>query len=301
MPLQGLIASSYAPLVERIVPCLDVAGIEASICAEAKDAERRVQTGKYDAVMVDCESLADGRGALQQVRQSPSNRNCVTFAIAESGGPGETPANFLLSPHFTSERLLEALQCARSLMLAEQFRYYRHPVNLTALLSGPSRSQEKPALISNLSQGGMAIKPPVPLSLGSHVELRFQLPGTKPILAEAKVIWTAAEAGAGVEFTRVTREAKESLVSWLSEQWVRASAPLPPIPLTLEGPRNREFNVRLLRCHAFLKQLPVGWRCTQCQWQIRIPVQESCWKYENNPPRCILDAFEQHQCGAHSV
>lgn len=301
MPLQGLIASSYAPLVERIVPCLDVAGIEASICAEAREAKQRVQTGKYDAVMVDCDNLADGRGALQQVRQSPSNRNCVTFAIAEGVSAEEAPANFHLSPHFTSERLLEALQCARSLMLAEQFRYYRHPVNLTALLCGSSRTKEQPALISNLSQGGMAIKPTVPLSLGSRVELRFQLPGTKPILAEAKVIWTASEAGAGVEFTRVTREAQESLVSWLSEQWVQASAPLPPIPLTLGEPQRREFNVRLLRCDAFLRQLPVGWRCTQCRWQIRIPVQESSWKYENNPPRPILDAFEQHQCAAHAV
>jgi len=301
MVFHGLVACGYAPLVERIVPCLDVAGIAASVCTQVSDAERRVLTSKYDAIVVDCENLAQGRETLQQVRQSPSNRNCVTFAISETTDPNNAWANFLLSPHFSEEHLLQALQYARSLMVAEQLRYYRHPVNLMARLTGGSRLQDEPIPISNLSQGGMLIKPPVLLSLGSRVELRFQLPGAKPISAEAEVVWTMDDGRAGVGFTRITREAKESLVAWLSEQWVVASTPLPPIPDTLGGWQRRNFGTRLLRCHAFLKQIPVGWKCSHCRWQMLIPVEESSWRYENNPPSSILEAFEQHACRDHAA
>src|SRR5689334_13213700 len=60
------------------------------------------------------------------------------------------------------------------------------------------------ALSLNLSRGGIAIRTTSPLDNGSHVRLRFRLPGSKrDIDAEALVAWSDRRHGMGLQFEKV--------------------------------------------------------------------------------------------------
>jgi uncharacterized protein (TIGR02266 family) len=60
------------------------------------------------------------------------------------------------------------------------------------------------ALTLNLSRGGIAIRTTSPLDIGSHVRLRFRLPGSKrDIDAEARVAWSDRRHGMGLQFEKV--------------------------------------------------------------------------------------------------
>ncbi|MGQ0733715.1 MAG: PilZ domain-containing protein [Acidobacteriota bacterium] len=60
------------------------------------------------------------------------------------------------------------------------------------------------ALTLNLSRGGVSIRTTSPLPADSEARLRFRLPGSsKDIEAEAKVCWSSAREGMGLQFQRV--------------------------------------------------------------------------------------------------
>jgi len=57
------------------------------------------------------------------------------------------------------------------------------------------------ALTLNLSRGGMAVRTTSPLEEGSHVRLRFRLPGTKQdVDAAGRVSWSDRRVGMGIQF-----------------------------------------------------------------------------------------------------
>ena len=61
------------------------------------------------------------------------------------------------------------------------------------------------ALTLNISRGGIAIRTSSPLAREAKARLRFRLPGSKrDIEAEAKVSWSDAKVGMGLEFERVS-------------------------------------------------------------------------------------------------
>jgi len=60
------------------------------------------------------------------------------------------------------------------------------------------------ALTLNIGKGGIAIRTLTPLPAGSHIEVKFRLPGgTAEIAATARVAWSDRKAGMGVQFERV--------------------------------------------------------------------------------------------------
>jgi len=57
-----------------------------------------------------------------------------------------------------------------------------------------------------------------------------------------------------------------------------------------------EGDSRQLLCNAFIKQLPVEWRCSHCEWRCNIPVDASAAQYADSPPGQVVDAFDSHRC-----
>jgi uncharacterized protein (TIGR02266 family) len=72
------------------------------------------------------------------------------------------------------------------------------------------------ALTLNISRGGLAIRTTSLLEKGTHVKVRFRLPGAaRDIEAEALVVWTDRRFGMGLQFTRIdaaTQHAIEDFV-----------------------------------------------------------------------------------------
>lgn len=72
----------------------------------------------------------------------------------------------------------------------------------------------------NLNDGGLFVDAPLPLPIGTELEINFRLPGNMPIYAQGKVIWATTPAdevtGMGVAFTWVSDECRAAIVGWMS-------------------------------------------------------------------------------------
>lgn len=71
----------------------------------------------------------------------------------------------------------------------------------------------------NLSVGGIFVDAPLPLPVGTELELHFRLPGGGQVLAQGQVAWNGSEpeglAGMGVSFTWLAPGAKDAIEAWL--------------------------------------------------------------------------------------
>lgn len=62
------------------------------------------------------------------------------------------------------------------------------------------------AVTLNIGRGGLAIRSTNPLPCGTEVRIRLRLPGAGEVEAEARVVWSDANVGMGLQFARVTAE-----------------------------------------------------------------------------------------------
>src|SRR5579859_4816690 len=81
MTLDSLILSEDPELVRIIRPTLEKLSIEVEICHEARSGADILISDKFDAVIVDCDDLNGGLAVLQGLRNTPSNKSSVAFAI----------------------------------------------------------------------------------------------------------------------------------------------------------------------------------------------------------------------------
>jgi uncharacterized protein (TIGR02266 family) len=71
---------------------------------------------------------------------------------------------------------------------------------------------------SNISLGGMYMRSPSPLAVGTRFRLRFRLPGRdKPIETYAVVRWVTEEEGMGIQFDALKPSDQKVIQSWLGE------------------------------------------------------------------------------------
>jgi two-component system chemotaxis response regulator CheY len=60
------------------------------------------------------------------------------------------------------------------------------------------------AVTLNIGRGGLAIRTTSPLERGTDLKIRFRLPGAaREVAAEARVAWSDARAGMGLQFTKI--------------------------------------------------------------------------------------------------
>ncbi len=306
MALNALVVCPDPQMLQKIVPVFEMAGIETVVCTRAEDARERLASTRYDAALIDCASLPGARQVLDSVRHSGTNRSSITFAIvSEITSPREAAmlgASFVLEKSFTQEWLLRSLRAAQGLMAMENRRYFRHAVDFVVWLQRPEdRGAETPATAENLSQGGLGIYTGQALNLQSLVEVRFTLPGdTSSIDAQAQVVWIG-DNKAGLQFTKMSSKSRARLVAWLMEAYDREQPPLPAIPATMSTARSdMTARGRRLVCHAFANNMPIAWRCSECGWRTSIRLEETRWRYANEPPEHVVAGFTEHDCAQHA-
>ena len=306
MALTTLVVCCDPQLLRKVIPVFELAGIETEVCTRAEDALGKLAGKRYDATLIDCAGFPGARAVLDDVRRSPSNRSNVTFAIvSEITSPREAAmlgASFVLDSSFTQEWLLRSVRAAQGLMAQENRRYYRQPVDFVVWMQREKdRGAEIPATAVNISQGGMAVHTTALLEEHSRIELRFTLPPDSPIDAQAEVLWSR-DGHAGLQFTRLSSKSRARLVGWLMEQYERSQPPLPAIPQSMSvAPRPEALDImgRRLLCHAFAQNLPIAWRCNKCAWRFSIRIEETRWRYANEPPAEVVSGFESHDCSQH--
>jgi DNA-binding response OmpR family regulator len=223
MPLESLLLSQDIETVRILRPTLEKLSIEVEVCQEARKATEILMAEKFDAVIVDCDDLPGGAAVLQGLRNTPSNRNSVTFAVL-NGRKTTTQEAFGMGVNFVLQKPVSALNASRcfhaalSFMERERRRYYRQPVKVRVKIVLDDNKAVN-GTSTNISEGGMAVVVHQALPKNASPRLQFILPGTTvPFEVEAVVAWADIKGHVGLRFLHLPPNSQEPLERWLGEQ-----------------------------------------------------------------------------------
>jgi hypothetical protein len=185
-------------------------------CEEGRGYEGR---HRFDGIIIDLE-VPSARDLILSIRQGTSNHDATVFACMSRGKapsislvPG---ANYLLHHPITAESVASHVTAARKNMTRERRRFFRHPMNQPVFLT--ANGVEQRAILTNLSEGGMAVRMVKPIGHPRAVEFKFELSGMPTIEGKGQVAWANNEGLIGVEFQLLRGEGRQSLKKWLGER-----------------------------------------------------------------------------------
>jgi len=222
MTLESLLLSQDPELVRVIRPTLEKLSIDVEVCHDARAGSDILISDKFDAVIVDCDDLTGGLALLQGLRNTPSNKNSVAFAILngkrtttqDAFGMG---ANFVLQKPISNLNASRCFHAALNFMLKERRRYFRQPVKMQVqvVLEGKTLT----ASTTNVSEGGIALLLREALPKGATPQLKFSLPDSSiHIEVEAEVAWADMKGLAGLRFHNMPKPSQVQLERWLDER-----------------------------------------------------------------------------------
>jgi len=222
MTLESLLLSQDPELVRVVRPTLEKLSIAVEVCHDARAGSDILISSKFDAVIVDCDDLTGGLALLQGLRNTPSNKCSVAFAVLngkrtttqEAFGMG---ANFVLQKPISTLNASRCFHAALNFMLKERRRYFRQPIKMDVKVILDSKTI--PATSTNISEGGIALRLREALPKGATPYLKFSLPGSNlQFEVEAEVAWTDFKGIAGFRFQNVPRSTKDELEQWLDHR-----------------------------------------------------------------------------------
>ena len=228
MALRTLLLSRDPDVLRVFRRALDDLAVEVEVCPRAEMAKDQLQQHKFDSVILDCDDIAMADEVLCSLQTASSNRRAIALALVngitsmrEAFAMG---AHFVLEKPLTFERANRATRASVGLMLSEQRRYFRYPVQIKVALTGGTL----PAISctsTNISEGGMALKVPQIIPTTDPVDLRFTLPDmADPIAAKAEIAWSDGKETIGLRFIHLSPEGRRMLTKWLAARTVEADA-----------------------------------------------------------------------------
>jgi len=222
MTLDSLLLSQDPDLVRVLRPTLEKMSIDVEVCHDVRAGSDILVSDKFDAVIVDCDDLNGGLALLQGLRNTPSNKNSVAFAVLngkrtttkEAFGMG---ANFVLQKPISTLNASRCFHAALNFMLKERRRYFRQPVKMDVKVAIEGKTLH--ATSTNISEGGIAVMLREALPKGATPHLKFSLPKTTlQFEVEAEVAWADLKGLAGFRFLNVPSTTKTQLEQWLDDR-----------------------------------------------------------------------------------
>jgi response regulator RpfG family c-di-GMP phosphodiesterase len=176
-----------------------------------------VERKKIDGIFVDMQVPA-AQELIEAVRKGASNGKAAIFACIqnarETTAALNSGANFAIRAPLSVEGVALHITIAKEIMLREKRRYFRHPVNLPVTLKDGEAEQR--GRITNLSEGGMAIRAGKPLKHAATIEFWFELALGAEISGKGLVAWASSEGLAGILFQTLHGMGQGHLGVWLT-------------------------------------------------------------------------------------
>lgn len=211
-----LVSSDYATM-QAVSKAVKKYGAKFVLVPTAHEARECLNRRKIDGVFVDME-VPGALGLIESTRKGTSNSKSVIFACLvnakESTQILALGANFLLRKPLSEEAVAMHITISKELLLREQRRYFRHPVNLPVTLKDGELEQQ--ARITNLSGGGLAVRTVKSLKHGAVLDLAFELSLGVRISARGQVAWVNTEGMAGIMLQTLRGKGREQLDAWLT-------------------------------------------------------------------------------------
>ena len=221
MHLESLLITRDPEIVRVLQPALEKLSINVEICRGISSGQEILSTEKFDAVIVDCDDLDGGLRVIESLRKTPSNKDSVSFAILNGKTTTQQAfqlgANFVLQKPIATLNAMRGFHTALNFMIREQRRYFRHPVEIPAMLES-SEGQKVKVTITNISEGGMAIFFRGNFPRGS-ISAKFRLPTiADPLEPGVQVAWMDDSGRMGLRFVNFSGCSRKQLEQWLTEQ-----------------------------------------------------------------------------------
>ena len=217
LALEFVLVSSDYPLMQAVSRAVKKYGAKFVLVPTAHEARECLNRRKIDGVFVDME-VPGALGLIESTRKGTSNSKAVIFACLvnakESTQILAVGANFLLRKPLTEDGVAMHITISKDLLLREQRRYFRHPVNLPVALKEGELEQQ--ARITNLSGGGMAVRTAKPLKHGTVLDFTFELSLAVRVSARGQVAWVNSEGMAGIMLQTLRGKGSEQLDAWLA-------------------------------------------------------------------------------------
>jgi hypothetical protein len=181
---------------------------------------------KYDALLIDYETVPQTTSILAKLRESPTNKNAVVFAVVGSDASRrrarDQGATFLLEYPLKGNETRRVLHAAYGLMTRERRRYFRCLAEIRVHLVRDS-GEEVICKTINISSNGMAVNTPTPFQTGEELHISFVLPaGKSQLRARGAVMWDDRHGKTGLTLQCVNPQMQLELDSWLDANFNRA-------------------------------------------------------------------------------
>ena len=213
-----LVSSDYATM-NAVSGGVKKYGAKFILVPTAEAARDCLKRRKIDGVFVDLD-VSGALGILESIRKGTSNSKVVIFACVaharEYTQALSAGANFLLRKPLNEDSIALHITIAKELLERERRRYFRHAVNLSAILKDGDVEQH--ARLTNLSEGGMAVRATKSLRHSAVLDFEFDLPPGRTISGKGQVSWTNTEGMAGITLQIFDASGRDHLESWLTTQ-----------------------------------------------------------------------------------
>jgi hypothetical protein len=190
------------------------------VCDTAAHAVERLVNQSYSALVVDLEAVG-AENVLRMAHLLPPAERPLVFAMVSDRTPVATAyefrANFVLYKPLQAEQVLRSLRAARGFMPLERRRSARRSAKSLVHFDLPG-SLGYPAMLLDVNATGMSVQTTGAIPLRDTVPFRLQLPQGGIVRGAAEVLWTDSSGRAGLIFSKLAAQARQSIVDWLSSQ-----------------------------------------------------------------------------------
>ncbi len=219
MSTQALLLAHDPELLTVVRAVLEEEGLHVEVCSGRERAVERMAEEKYDLVVLDWEEFEGASFVVFNARLTSHNKESVVIAVVSGvtamRNAQTVGANFILCKPLLPEPVRRTIRVASSLFTPAEARHVRHVVRSLSFVS--IDKPREPAVLLNLSQGGMAVQALEPLSPGRVLNLKFDLPkDTVRIEAQGEIVWTDPSGRAGIRFLDMPEQSQVNLKEWIT-------------------------------------------------------------------------------------
>jgi c-di-GMP-binding flagellar brake protein YcgR len=235
MSLKSLLLSSDEKTIRVLRRVLNNLEIEVELCTGEDAAIRKLTRQRFEAIIVDCSNRKQASSVLRAAQAAPVNKRALSIALVESTvglrGGFEMGAHFVLYKPLSGERAKASFRAVRALMNRERRLQLRVPVQVPVTCNGFDKYK---ARTIDLCEGGMAIEFDGSLAKETFVRFSLELPGLgRKLDLYGELAWEDNGNRAGVRFTNLREEQRNTLRQWLNCQLPEPEQDDPPIDCSL--------------------------------------------------------------------
>jgi len=216
MSLQALLVSRDPDAVSVLQTVMRDLDVESEVCADLGPAVERLAQGSTSVVVVDYD-VEHATELLKLMRQNYAG-SCVALAMVKSlasiQAAYDMGANFVLIKPVSPDAASHSLGEATALVERILHRPARLVVPTLAYVS--FEGMLDPAIILDISEGGMAIQALQAVQADGPLRLQFDLPGSLDTMSlAAKIVWADSSGRAGLRFLNSSEDERQRLRDWV--------------------------------------------------------------------------------------